>query len=99
MSNKHEIVIETDECTAREIAQQWTESGDAWVREDHPHTGIDSDHIHMGCGEDRNTDAVLIYERGSGYDESESGVERTQQDDNPSGEDWHEYREEEENDW
>ena len=99
MANNHVEVFHTTEADAREQVEAFIENGGGWAREDHPHTGIDSDHIHCGCEGDRNTDFVFIYDRGSGYDDSEGLVEHTQQDDNPSGVDWSEtYHDSDEDD-
>lgn len=70
MGNKHWISETMDEASARELAQEWVESG-GQVREDYPHGGNNSDHLHLYLDDDMNNDVVINYERNTGYGDEE----------------------------
>lgn len=68
--NKHWICETMDEKDARELAEDWVKSG-GQVREDGPHGGNNTDHLHLFLDNDKNNDVVLNYTRGTGYEGEE----------------------------
>jgi hypothetical protein len=67
MGNKHYGSYTMSEADAREEAQKWVENG-GHVREDYPHGGNDSTHLHL-YDDTKSEDFVINYERGTGYDD------------------------------
>jgi len=64
MGNKHYGSYDMTEADARNEAQSWVNNGGN-VREDHPHSGNSSDHLHLYDG-NKSEDFVVNYKKGTG---------------------------------